>query len=70
VLATSCDGNFSDAPSGVRIVDVNIGPHMRDRGGLWLVVERLGGGVALNKIQVEVLSEASIQVGSWGTGDG
>jgi calpain-7 len=69
VLATSCNGNFCDAPSGVRITDVDISPHMENGGGLWLVVERLGGGAALSKIQVEVLSESSIQVGSWGIGD-
>jgi calpain-7 len=70
VLATSCNGNFCDASSGVRIADIDISPYIEDGGGLWLVVERLGGGAALSKIQVEVLSESSIQIGSWGTGDG
>lgn len=70
VLATSYDGSFRDAPLDVRILDVDVSPHTEEGGDdLWLVVERLGGGAAVDRIQVEILSESSIQVGSWGIGD-
>lgn len=69
-LASSCNGEFDDAPAGVRIADVDVSPQTGGREGLWLVVERFGGGKSVDEIEVEVLSEATIEVGSWGTGDG
>jgi hypothetical protein len=54
---------------GVRTADLDIGPESGVPCGLWIVVERLGGGVD-DEVDVEVLSDASVEVGLWGTGDG
>jgi hypothetical protein len=70
ILASSCDGEFNDAQAGVRTVDVDIDPRSGGREGVWLVVERFGGASSLEEINVEVLSDALIQIGIWGTGDG
>jgi calpain-7 len=70
ILACSCDGEFSNAPTGVRIGDIDVGPQNGGREALWLVVERFGGSQSVDEIEVEVLSEAPIEVGIWGTGDG
>lgn len=67
ILASSCNGEFSDAPAGVRIADVDVGPQTGGYEGLWLVVERFGGGKSVDEIEVDVLSEATIEVGVWGT---
>lgn len=70
ILATSTMGNFSDSPTGVRIEDVDLSPDLHDLGGIWLVVERFGRSDAFDEVQVQVLSEASVKVGAWGTGEG
>lgn len=70
VLTTSCSGEFSDAPMGVRSGDVDISPAIGMRGGLWLVVERDEGRVIGDLANVEILSDAAIDVGAWGLGDG
>jgi calpain-7 len=70
ILASSCDGEFNDAQAGVRTLDVDIDPRSGGREGVWLVVERFGGASSLEEINVEVLSDALIQIGIWGTGDG
>ncbi|OAF58125.1 cysteine protease [Pseudogymnoascus destructans] len=44
VLATSGGGGFSDAPAGVRVGDIDLTPGLAEPGGLWVVVERVGGG--------------------------
>jgi calpain-7 len=70
ILASSCDGEFDDAPAGVRTGDIDVGPQNRGHEDLWLVVERFGGSKSVDEIEVEVLSEAPIEVGIWGTGNG
>ncbi len=70
ILVSSCDGEFSDGPAGVRTGNINVGPQSVGRETLWLVVERLEGSKSGNEIDVEILSEALIEVGLWGTGDG
>lgn len=70
VLTSSCNGEFSDGTTDVRTEDININPQMGRREGVWLVVERLGGITATDQVEVEILSEASIKVGPWGTGNG
>ena len=70
ILASSCEGEFNDAPAGVRIGDVDVGPQVGSREALWLVVERFGGSKSVDEIEVEVLSEVPIEVGTWGIGDG
>jgi calpain-7 len=72
VLAVSGtgEGEFSDAPPGIRTGDLDLSPEMGRQGGLWIVVERLGGRIEADDVEVEVLSEGPVQVGLWGTGNG
>ncbi|KAI9806026.1 MAG: cysteine protease [Piccolia ochrophora] len=66
VLRVSGDGGFSDAPMGVRTTDVDLGPDMRGRGAVWLVVERLGGrGAGPERVDVDALTESALEVGEW-----
>lgn len=43
---------------------------MAAMGGLWIVVERMGGRVGGDDVEVEVLSDSAVSVGLWGTGGG
>jgi hypothetical protein len=70
VLATSFDGDFSDAVAGIRVADVDISPEITSCEGIWLVVERFGGVDSIDEVNVEVLSDAPIEIGHWGIGDG
>ncbi|KAH8658750.1 PALB protein [Tricladium varicosporioides] len=70
VLDISHNDEFSDAPMGVRSADLDLSPSMSERGGLWIVVERLGGRNGVDEVEVEVLSDSSVSVGLWGTGHG
>ncbi|RAH70742.1 calpain-like protease PalBory [Aspergillus aculeatinus CBS 121060] len=67
ILATSEDGNHSDAISGVRIEDFNLHPNLEDRGGAWIVIERIGGpgGQVEDHFEVEILGEEKVYVGEW-----
>ena len=66
----SSNGEFSDSPMGIRTADLDLSPGMERQGGLWVVVERLGGRGGVDEVEVEVLSDGPIGVGFWGTGDG
>ena len=70
VLVVSGTGEFSDAPMGVRTTDVDVSPGIDALGGLWIVVERMGGRGAGDDVEVEVLCDGVVDVGLWGTGDG
>ncbi|KAG9232255.1 hypothetical protein BJ875DRAFT_515097 [Amylocarpus encephaloides] len=72
VLYVSGEDGFSDAPMGVRSRDMDVSPEMCDagRGGLWIVVERLGGRNGVDEVEVEVLSDGKVGVGLWGVGGG
>jgi len=70
ILETSHDGDFSDAPMGIRTRDLDVRPEMGRLGGLWIVVERLGGRGRVDEVEVEILSEAPVSVGLWGFGEG
>lgn len=72
ILAASGDGNFIDAVSGFRIEQVDLQPGLEHRGGIWLVVERIGGPGAQvrDAIDVEIFAEERVAVGPWGTNDG
>ncbi|KAM3070820.1 cysteine protease [Clarireedia jacksonii] len=70
VLVSSGDGDFSDAPAGIRTADIDLSPEMTSLGGIWIVVERLGGRIGCDEVFVEVLSDSHVAVGAWGTGDG
>ncbi|KAK4123491.1 cysteine proteinase [Parathielavia appendiculata] len=79
VLAMSRDGEFADAAMGLRTGEVDVEPEVvRARGGLWIVLERIGGGGVgytsggggvAGGVQVEVLSDGEVQAGGWENGD-
>ncbi|KAI1980590.1 cysteine protease [Ophidiomyces ophidiicola] len=72
ILAASGDGDFSDSITGVRIENADLQPNMGFGGGIWLVVERVGGpgGQVEDHVEVEILSEERVEIGAWGVGDG
>ena len=71
VLDVSGNGEFSDAPMGIRSALLDLSPELgrREMGGLWVVVERMGK-VGVEEVDVEVLSDTGVHVGLWGTGSG
>ena len=77
-LATSSldEEDFQSISTGLRLEDMILPPSDRivGLGGLWLVLERLpqgsNGGHAVEQVQVELLADESITVGSWGVGEG
>ncbi|KAI9646237.1 cysteine protease [Ciborinia camelliae] len=70
LLETSNDGEFSDAPAGIRTSDIDMTPNMTRMGGIWVVVERLGGRLGYDDVFVEALSDSQVSIGVWGIGDG
>lgn len=73
VLAVSCDDDFVDTHIGVRTPDVDVQPSIHHSRGLWIVIERLGRtGLQpdVERIDVEVLSDAPIAIGKWVAGGG
>ncbi|KAL1956877.1 hypothetical protein VTO42DRAFT_6725 [Malbranchea cinnamomea] len=72
ILAASGDGDFSDAVTGVRIEQVDLQPGLEHRGGVWLVLERIGGPGAQVQdfVEVEIFAEERVVIGPWGTDDG
>jgi calpain-7 len=70
ILDISNRGEFSDAPMGIRTADLDVSPEMSLRGGIWIVVERLGGGTGHDFVIVDVLSDGAVSVDIWGIGDG
>ncbi|EAW08383.1 calpain-like protease PalBory [Aspergillus clavatus NRRL 1] len=67
ILATSEDGDHSDAISGVRIEDFDLQPGLEDSGGVWIVLERIGGpgGQVEDHFEVEALAEERVGIGEW-----
>ncbi|KAF7937634.1 uncharacterized protein EAE98_001948 [Botrytis deweyae] len=70
LLESSNEGEFSDAPAGIRTRDIDISSEMNRMGGIWVVVERLGGRLGFDEVFVEALSDSKVEIGVWGTGDG
>jgi calpain-7 len=70
VLTCSASGQFSDAPMGVRSGDVDMSPDVAIHGGFWLVIERAEGRSLVDTVDVEILSDSSLDIGAWGVGDG
>ncbi|OJD21454.1 hypothetical protein ACJ73_07203 [Blastomyces percursus] len=70
ILASSGDGSFSNAVSGIRIEDFDLQPDFAQWGGLWLVVERVGGpgSQVYDTIELEIMSEERVTIGPWGDG--
>lgn len=70
VMSKSSGGEYSDAPMGVRLGDVNLTPNMSLQEGLWIVIERFGGRKVTDSVEIEVLSDISVTIGSWDTCSG
>ena len=71
ILDISGGGEFSDTPSGIRTMDIDVNSaDASRRGGFWVVVERLGGRNRIDHVELEVLSDSHVDVGVWGVGDG
>ena len=68
-LANSEDGDFvDDAASGIRTDDLDLRPGMDRGAGIWIVVERIGGGPGgqvEDHIVVEALAEERVEIGEW-----
>lgn len=71
ILAVSGDGSYDDTVTGVRIEDIDLQPGYENTGGLWLVVQRIGGpsGQVEDRIEVEILAEERVEVGQWTISD-
>ncbi|KKA25086.1 hypothetical protein T310_0951 [Rasamsonia emersonii CBS 393.64] len=69
VLASSEGGDYSDAVSGIRVDDFDIRPEDEQRGGIWIVIERIGGpgGQVEEHVEVEALGEERVEIGEWTT---
>ncbi|KAJ9408154.1 hypothetical protein DTO045G8_4011 [Paecilomyces variotii] len=67
ILATSEDGDHSDAASGIRVDDFDLQPGLEHEGGVWIVVERISGpgGQVEDHIEVEALAEVLVEIGEW-----
>ncbi|KAH8880751.1 cysteine proteinase [Thozetella sp. PMI_491] len=69
-LAVSGDGEFHPATLGLRTDEVDVDPETaRTRGGLWLVVDRIGSQRSSQMVQVEILSDGPVQIGAWENAD-
>lgn len=72
------DREYQDPVAGVRIDDCDVRPEMHGpgTGGLWLVLQRMGGGSATAAMQVEegfqvvIMAEERVGIGAWGIGEG
>jgi hypothetical protein len=71
ILASSGEGDFSDAVTGVGIEKVDLQPGLERRGGAWLAVERIGGpgGRVEETIEVEIFAEERVVIGRWSVDD-
>ncbi|EEA21536.1 cysteine protease [Talaromyces marneffei ATCC 18224] len=67
ILASSENGEFSDAVSGIRVPDFDARPEYAEKGGLWIVIERIGGpvGHVTDCVDVEALGEERVEIGEW-----
>ncbi|KAL4866818.1 hypothetical protein BDV12DRAFT_129786 [Aspergillus spectabilis] len=67
ILATSEDGDHSDSISGVRVEDFDLRPGLEQSGGVWIVLERIGGpgGQVEDHFEVEALGEERVEIGEW-----
>lgn len=71
VLVVSGEDEFLEIHSGIRTKDIDIHPNMCDGRGLWVVAHRLGHSGPQNneEVDVEILSDAPVEVGMWDRGD-
>lgn len=66
-LAVSEDGSYSDSLAGIRIEDLDLQPGLEQKGGAWIVIERVGGpgGQVEDHLEVEALAEERVEIGEW-----
>lgn len=66
-LAVSEDGSYSDSLAGIRIEDLDLQPGLEQKGGVWIVIERIGGpgGQVEDHLEVEALAEERVEIGEW-----
>ncbi|KAK5664284.1 hypothetical protein OQA88_502 [Cercophora sp. LCS_1] len=72
VLTVTGEGEFADASRGIRSEEVDLDPEVvGTRGGLWLVVEQIGGlSTRISQgVLVEILSDGVVQLGGWENAD-
>ena len=68
ILAVSGDGDFGDSHLGLETAYVDLAPRTCQHGGLWVAIERLGCAAAENgteHVEIDILSDAPIEVGQW-----
>lgn len=67
ILASSEDGTHTDSAAGIRVEDFDLQPELEGRGGVWIVVERIGGpgGQVEDHLEVEALAEERVEIGEW-----
>lgn len=70
VLAVNGEDEFRHIRSVPHTNDIDILPSMCDAPGLWVVVQRLGGSEKKEAVEIQIVSEGPINLGTWGTGDG
>lgn len=78
IIASSIvdEEEFSSISADIRIENTRLMPEMcqPNLGGLWLVVERMAqlssDSAAEEAVQVEILADERLELGSWGSGDG
>lgn len=77
--SASVEDEFAELATGVRIDDIDLQPEMQmpEKGGLWLVIEKMPGisssdgeERASQSVQIEILTEERLELGTWGHGDG
>lgn len=70
-VAVTGGGEFADASvGGLRVAEVDLDPDAaKAKGGLWLIVEQMGTHREGQGIQVDLLSDGRVEVGSWETVD-
>ena len=70
-ITVSGNDEFTDSYAGVRTGKVDINPCMCKQRGLWVVIERLGGlDPADEAVDLSILSDRPVDVGTWITRDG
>ncbi|ETS83394.1 hypothetical protein PFICI_05270 [Pestalotiopsis fici W106-1] len=71
IIAATGEGDFKElGTAGLRTPEFDLDPNITRR-GVWIVVEQIGGGGQGpgGSLKVEVLSEGTVNVGSWETID-
>ncbi|KAK7394095.1 cysteine protease [Neonectria punicea] len=65
LIAISGDGQFQEPTAGVRTPEFDMEPERILREGMWLIVESMGTHNVVEDIEIELHSDAPVQVGPW-----